>query len=710
MTRYTYLLAAISSLMVTSCVQPVDPATRPLTSNVEDWRDEVIYQVVTDRFSDGDYSNNFNVNVSDPSAYHGGDWRGIQNKLDYLVELGVTAIWISPVVKNVESDAGFSSYHGYWTQDFSRPNPHFGDVIALREMVDAAHEHGIKVILDIVTNHVGQAFFYDVNKNGQPDEIHIGQGAPVGYPIDQEDPTSEFIRITEWDPDFSISGVQSWTSLGPSGPAPIEFVNDPAINRVAPQPAIFAEPWAYNRRGRVTVWTHPESCQCATNDQCTWQGVEHCELAELSLGQGVCSCDYTTGSCTWADDQACLRAQEILGDFPGGLKDIATTRQDVRDALFEVFRDWIDIGDFDGFRIDTLKHVEQSFWEDFCPRIRAYAKSRGKDNFLMFGEAFDGSDDLLGSYTHGEGVDSVFYFSQYYWIFRNRLLGDGARTCEIERLHCQRLGCDADPCGEGGAIEARYSAVGKTDGVATTDGTGLNSQQLIVNFSENHDVGRFLYFMPDTWSETEKRTVLHLGLTYLLTSEGIPSLYYGVEQEFSGGNDPANRETFWNPAFYEREVSGSDGWLSESKRYDSNDDGEPDTLWQPFDTGNPTFLMLKELIALRHAHVSLRRGSMIPRWSTRSSGGTDHGIFAFERQHPDETALVILNLASGRASTTSISESTMPVSFAPGTALVDALDSSSSWTVSAAGCTAPQGGGCVDVTIPPRSARILLTQ
>jgi glycosidase len=216
--------------------------------------------------------------------------------------------------------------------------------------------------------------------------------------------------------------------------------------------------------------------------------------------------------------------------------------------------------------------------------------------------------------------------------------------------------------------------------------------------------------MPDTWSETEKRTVLHLGLTYLLTSEGIPSLYYGVEQEFSGGNDPANRETFWNPVFYEREVSGSDGWLSESKRYDSNDDGEPDTLWQPFDTGNPTFLMLKELIAVRHAHVSLRRGSMIPRWSTRASGGTDHGIFAFERQHPDETALVILNLASGRASTTSMAESTMPVSFAPGTALVDALDSGSSWTVSATGCTAPQGGGCVDVIIPPRSARILLTQ
>ena len=107
------------------------------------------------------------------------------------------------------------------------------------------------------------------------------------------------------------------------------------------------------------------------------------------------------------------RAQEVLGDFPGGLKDIATTRQDVRDALFKVFADWIDWGDFDGFRIDTLKHVEPGFWDDFCPRIRAYAKSKGKENFFMFGEAFDGDDNILGGYTQGNGVDSVFYFSQY---------------------------------------------------------------------------------------------------------------------------------------------------------------------------------------------------------------------------------------------------------------------------------------------------------
>ena len=137
---------------------------------VKDWRDEVIYQILVDRFANGDPSNDYNLAPHDPAKYHGGDWKGIENKLDYIQALGVTTLWISPVVKNVESDAGIDGYHGYWAQDFTAVNPHFGDLAALRSMVDAAHKRDIKVILDIVTNHVGQLFYYDINGNGQPDE------------------------------------------------------------------------------------------------------------------------------------------------------------------------------------------------------------------------------------------------------------------------------------------------------------------------------------------------------------------------------------------------------------------------------------------------------------------------------------------------------------------------------------------------------------
>ena len=93
---HSVLLATI--LCAVACVTPTEPQSQGLTNNVADWRDEIIYQLMTDRFFDGDVSNNFNVNLSDPSAYHGGDWKGVQAKLDYLVELGVTTIWISPVV------------------------------------------------------------------------------------------------------------------------------------------------------------------------------------------------------------------------------------------------------------------------------------------------------------------------------------------------------------------------------------------------------------------------------------------------------------------------------------------------------------------------------------------------------------------------------------------------------------------------------------
>jgi len=144
--------------------------------SAREWRDEVIYQVLVDRFADGDPSNTYNIGT-DPNeltGWMGGDWQGLIDKVDYLKKLGVTALWISPAVKNVEEDAGISGYHGYWTQDYVATNPHFGDIAKMREMVDVMHDNGIKIILDIVANHVGQLFYYDINGNGSPGEAIEG--------------------------------------------------------------------------------------------------------------------------------------------------------------------------------------------------------------------------------------------------------------------------------------------------------------------------------------------------------------------------------------------------------------------------------------------------------------------------------------------------------------------------------------------------------
>ncbi len=123
-----------------------------------DWRDEVIYQIIVDRFADGDLNNDEGVQPGALGRYQGGDWQGVIDHLDYLQTLGVTALWISPVVRNLETDSNFDAYHGYWQQDFGHVNPHFGDLAKLRELVQTAHAHGFKMILDVVTNDVAQLF------------------------------------------------------------------------------------------------------------------------------------------------------------------------------------------------------------------------------------------------------------------------------------------------------------------------------------------------------------------------------------------------------------------------------------------------------------------------------------------------------------------------------------------------------------------------
>ncbi|MBY6036370.1 alpha-glucosidase C-terminal domain-containing protein [Fictibacillus nanhaiensis] len=114
------------------------------------WQDEIIYFIMIDRFHNGDKTNDYDVNTSDPSAYHGGDFKGIIQKLDYLKKLGITAIWLTPVVKNEQK-----GYHGYWTEDFYETEEHFGTKEELKLLVREAHDRDIKVILDLVVNHTG---------------------------------------------------------------------------------------------------------------------------------------------------------------------------------------------------------------------------------------------------------------------------------------------------------------------------------------------------------------------------------------------------------------------------------------------------------------------------------------------------------------------------------------------------------------------------
>lgn len=125
----------------------------------EAWRNDVIYFVMLDRFADGDPGNNQGVDPQDPLAFHGGDLKGLRDNLDEIADLGATAVWITPLVRQVgpvPSEHGlFWGHHGYWADDFEQIDPRFGSEEELRLLVARAHDLGLKVILDVVYNHVG---------------------------------------------------------------------------------------------------------------------------------------------------------------------------------------------------------------------------------------------------------------------------------------------------------------------------------------------------------------------------------------------------------------------------------------------------------------------------------------------------------------------------------------------------------------------------
>lgn len=134
-----------------------------------DWDEAVIYFAVTDRFFDGDTSNNdaygvgdYNTGDKGGSSYHGGDFAGLTEKLDYLEDLGVNTIWITPIVENItddqhdaKTDTATYGYHGYWASDFTELNKHLGTKEEFAALLDAAHSRGMKLMVDVVLNHAG---------------------------------------------------------------------------------------------------------------------------------------------------------------------------------------------------------------------------------------------------------------------------------------------------------------------------------------------------------------------------------------------------------------------------------------------------------------------------------------------------------------------------------------------------------------------------
>ncbi len=162
-------------------------------------RDEIIYFVLPDRFANGDSSNDrggitgdrldHGYDPSHKGFYHGGDLKGLTAKLDYLEGMGITAIWFAPIFKNkpVQGPNGdeSSGYHGYWVTDFTQVDPHFGTNAEFKAFVDAAHARGMKVYMDIITNHTADVIKYreGFDYRSKADFPYSRRGGPDGVPI-----------------------------------------------------------------------------------------------------------------------------------------------------------------------------------------------------------------------------------------------------------------------------------------------------------------------------------------------------------------------------------------------------------------------------------------------------------------------------------------------------------------------------------------------
>jgi len=206
---YRKLLVLLSTLLL--LLSSVVALSDVLTQYKGGWADKVLYMIMIDRFNDGDPSNNNQANVEydprDGAKYSGGDLKGITDKITYIRGMGIDGIWITPPVANQWWDpwVNYGGYHGYWARDFKKVDEHFGTLADYKALADALHNNGMKLIQDIVVNHVGNYFRF---RNGKF-ELNTGSiptSAPTQYPFNlnnYNDPAQKEKAIYHWTPDIT---------------------------------------------------------------------------------------------------------------------------------------------------------------------------------------------------------------------------------------------------------------------------------------------------------------------------------------------------------------------------------------------------------------------------------------------------------------------------------------------------------------------------
>ncbi len=364
--------------------------------------DEIIYFLLPDRFDNADPGNDRGgigggrlQTGFDPTSrgfYHGGDLKGVLRRLDYIQDLGATAIWVAPIFANkpVQGDPGHEEggYHGYWITDFTRVDPHFGTNEDFAALVAAAHRRGMKVYMDIVANHTADVIRYR-------ECTHCPYRSRADYP---------------------------YTRRGGIDGEPINrgFLGDDAAHQTAENFAHLVRPdYAY------TPYVPA--------------GEEHAKVPDW-LNDPIYY--HNRGETTYRGESS------TMGDF-AGLDDLMTENPRVVAGFIEIYGAWIDRYHVDGFRIDTAKHVNPEFWQAFVPAMLARADAAGIPNFHIFGEvALDTLDPgVLAQHTRVDRLPAVLDFAAQRAVIDT--VAGVAGTAEFAQLYGQ------DALYEGGIAAAR---------------------------------------------------------------------------------------------------------------------------------------------------------------------------------------------------------------------------------------------------------------
>ncbi|HEU4560836.1 MAG TPA: alpha-amylase family glycosyl hydrolase [Longimicrobium sp.] len=541
-----------------------------------DWRDEVLYFLLPDRFSDGGEGGrpllsrgeivalrqaadrpgwNWQRWAESGKRWQGGTINGIRGRLDYLQGLGITAIWVGPVFRQ---RARLDSYHGYGIQDFLDVDPRFGTRADLLALVDDAHARGMRIILDIIVNHSGDNWGY----------------VPPGAGVDaarNEPPYLHFPRFygSPHEPELAAWGL-AWRNEHQAG-----FTSDPAAITAPGDgvwPREFREERLYARAGFG------------------------------NLGAG---------------DIGDPHAEHKRTDF-FALKDIALDAPGALGFLADCYKYWIALSDCDGFRIDTVKHMALEETRNFCGAIREFTDTIGKRNFLLVGE-IAGGDELQD-----------FVLDQLAVMQRNLA---AALDIGNSRLTLQGVA-------KGLQQGEHYFTAFEEHSKGFESHRAFGNRHVSILDDHDHVFGSKLRFsaeIPDDSPVKDHHAATATAIQ--LFTLGIPCIYYGTEQAFAGpaqsqlqfvrgegwgGGDHADR--YLREAMFGPEHPRAHHGHALQTQVDEIDSSFPGfgpfgtSGRHCFDPGSPAYVRIASLCQVRRAHAVLRLGRQYAR-QVRVFGG-----------------------------------------------------------------------------------------